>query len=205
MSSGAATVKRLVIASHNAGKVRELRGLLAGRDVRVLGLDELPDMGELSEPFDTFADNARHKALQVSHHSGLPALADDSGLVVDALDGRPGVHSSRYGQTDVERIQRLLTELADVAAESRAAHFVCVLALADRGRVLGVWEATSKGIIIAEPRGAEGFGYDPVFFYPPLGLTFAEMSPEQKNRVSHRGRALRAMRDRLPELLSRLE
>jgi XTP/dITP diphosphohydrolase len=197
-------VKRLVIASHNAGKVRELRALLAGMDIGVLGLDELPDIGELSEPFDTFADNARHKALQVSHHSGLPALADDSGLVVDALDGRPGVHSSRYGQTDAERIRRLMAELADVAADSRTAHFVCVLALAHQGQILGVWEASTKGTIIAEPRGVEGFGYDPVFFYPPLGRTFAQMAPEQKNRVSHRGRALRAMRDRLPELLSRL-
>jgi XTP/dITP diphosphohydrolase len=197
-------MKQLVMASGNANKLQEVRQLLAGTAIHLIGLDELPDPPKLCEPFDTFAENARHKAVVVAHHSALPALADDSGLVVEALDGRPGVHSSRYGQTDQERIERLLAELVDVPTERRAAHFACVLALAHGDNIIGMWEGVTEGIITAEPHGASGFGYDPVFYYPPLGLTFAEMLPDQKNSVSHRGHALRAMSGQLPQLLAAL-
>lgn len=197
-------MKQLVMASSNANKLREVRQLLAGSGIQLIGLDEISGTPQLTEPFDTFSENASHKAVVVAHHSGLPALADDSGLVVEALDGRPGVHSSRYGQTDRERIDRLLAELVDVPTERRVAHFVCVLALAHGDDIIGMWEGVTEGIITTEPHGASGFGYDPVFYYPPLGLTFAEMLPDQKNSVSHRGHALRAMSGQLPQLLAAL-
>jgi len=125
--------------------------------------------------------------------TGMAALADDSGLEVEALGGRPGVYSSRYGEDDSRRIERLLAELAAVPDDRRSARFVCVIALVYQGQVEGLWEGECQGIILRQPRGEAGFGYDPVFYYPPLDCTFAEMSTEQKNRVSHRGRALQAM------------
>ncbi len=197
-------MKQLVLASGNSDKLREVRQLLAGSGIQLIGLNEMSGTPQLTEPFDTFAENASHKALVIARHSHLPALADDSGLVVEALDGRPGVHSSRYGQTDQERIERLLAELMDVPPERRVARFVCVLALAHGDDIIGMWEGVAEGIITAEPHGASGFGYDPVFYYPPLGLTFAEMLPDQKNSVSHRGHALRAMSGQLPQLLAAL-
>ncbi len=198
--------KRLVVASRNAGKVVEIRQLLAGYAVKVTGLNDLSDSSAPSEPYDTFADNARHKALQLTERTGMAALADDSGLQVDALGGRPGVYSSRYGSDDRQRIEKLLAELADVPDERRGACFVCVIAIAYQGQVVGVWEGECQGVILREPRGNRGFGYDPIFYYPPLHCTFAEMSTEQKNEVSHRGRALQAMLEALRggHLLGRL-
>ena len=189
--------KCLVVASRNVGKVAEIRQLLADYPVKVIGLNDLSDSTAPAEPYDTFADNARHKALQLAERTGLAALADDSGLQVDALGGRPGVYSSRYGGDDRQRIEKLLAELADVPDERRGACFVCVIAIACQGQVVGLWEGECIGVILREPRGNAGFGYDPIFHYPPLGRTFAEISTEQKNEVSHRGRALQAMLEAL--------
>lgn len=192
-------MKRLLVASYNAGKVREIAQLLAGWPLEVLGLQDMSLEIELPEPYATFAENACSKAQAAAAQAGCWALADDSGLVVPALGGRPGAYSSRYGATDAERIARLLQEMQGLPPERRKAHFVCVLALADPQRVLGFWEGTCAGAIAEAPRGAAGFGYDPVFVYQ--GRTFAEMTAEEKNRVSHRGQALRSFLRDLPRLL----
>ncbi len=202
MTRGVECVRdRLVIASHNDGKIAELRGLLAAHGVEVLGLPDLPGAPDPDEPHETFRENACHKALVAADFSGLPALADDSGLMVDALNGRPGVYSSRYGSDDQQRIRRLLGELEGVPGDRRGAHFVCVIALAVPGRVVGDWEGRCDGSILTEPRGDCGFGYDPVFYSPEAGASFAELPGEAKGVYSHRGRALRAMLADLPALL----
>jgi XTP/dITP diphosphohydrolase len=190
----------LVVGSHNEAKVAEIRAILEDVEVEVVGVSEAGELGELDEPYETFSENACAKALQVSDASGLAALADDSGLEVDALGGRPGVFSSRYGRDDGERVSKLLDELAGVPDEQRSARFVCVIALAYRGKVLGMWEGQCEGMISRECRGSNGFGYDPVFYYPEHGCTLAEMSAKDKNEISHRGRALRALKNDIGKL-----
>lgn len=192
----------LVIASSNLGKVAEMRRLLASLHLEVRGLDDFPDLPEIDEPADSFEGNASHKAISISELTGLPALADDSGLQVDALDGRPGVLSSRYAPTDSERVIRLLDELKSVPDGQRGANFVCAMALAYEGQVRGMWKGVCSGSITRKPQGNEGFGYDPIFFCPETGRTFAEMSAAEKNRVSHRGRALNAAIADLPDILA---
>jgi len=187
----------LVIASGNAGKVREFAALLAD-----LGLEVRPQPEglEVEETGATFAENARLKAVAVARATGCWALADDSGLSVDALGGAPGVHSARYADNDAARIARLLDELA--AAGARSARFSAALALADPGGavVLEV-EGHCPGTILEAPRGEGGFGYDPVFFVPEAGLSFAEMPHSQKAALGHRGRAFAALRPQLEALL----
>ncbi len=198
---------RLIFATRNLHKVAELRALLADTGVSISHLGELPASPPLREPHASFAENALEKALIVARHTGELALADDSGLMVDALGGAPGVHSARYageGATDQELVAKLLAELEGVPMPQRTAHFVCVLVLASPERELGRWEGRVDGFITEEPRGENGFGYDPVFWYPPAGITFAQMAPAHKNAVSHRGRALRAFVADLPALLERL-
>ncbi len=202
-----AQARRLVLATRNPGKVREIRDLLSGLPVALTHLGELPDPPELSEPHETFADNAREKALTVARATGELALADDSGLMVDALGGAPGVRSSRYageGATGAQLVAKLLVEMQGVPEPRRTARFVCVLVLADTEGEIGRWEGWVEGCILTEPRGEAGFGYDPVFYYPPAGLTFAQMAPAQKNEVSHRARALAKLRRDLPEILNHL-
>lgn len=185
-----------MLASHNLAKVREIRQVLAPLRVPVLSLDDIGFGGEIEEIGDTFAENAAAKALAVGRMTGGLALADDSGLVVDALDGRPGVQSARYGGeglTDPERVELLLRELADVPHGRRLARFVCVLALAEGDRLLATWAGRVAGLIAEEARGTGGFGYDPVFVYVPLDKTFAELTPAEKNALSHRGRAVRQL------------
>jgi XTP/dITP diphosphohydrolase len=189
------TPRKLMLATGNAHKVAEIRALLAGTDVAVRGLAELDDPPELSEPYETFAENALAKALIVAQATGEPALADDSGLVVDALDGAPGVMSARYAGEDAtaeQLVAKLLGEMVGVPEEDRTARFVCVLSLASPEGELGQWTGVVEGRITSEPVGEGGFGYDPVFYYPPARITFAQMTPTNKNAVSHRGRALRA-------------
>ena len=195
----------LVIASGNAGKVREFAALLAD-----LGLEVRPQPEglEVEETGATFAENARLKAAAVARATGCWALADDSGLSVDALGGAPGVHSARYADNDAARIARLLDELAAAEADSKAeanarsARFSAALALADPGGavVLEV-EGHCPGTILEAPRGEGGFGYDPVFFVPEAGLSFAEMPHSQKAALGHRGRAFAALRPQLEALL----
>jgi len=194
-------MKTVVLATRNAGKISELSELLAPFHLRVAGLDAYPRVGEIAEDGDSFEANALIKARAVCDIAGVAAIADDSGLEVDALDGAPGVYSARFsgpGATDEKNNVLLLARLAGVPALQRTARFRCVVAVAaPGGRTLtasGAWE----GLIADAPRGTGGFGYDPVFFDPELGLTAAELSREQKNARSHRGRALRALLDRWP-------
>ena len=193
----------LVIASGNAGKVREFGDLLAD-----LGIQTLPQPQnlEVEETGSSFAENARLKAEAVARATGCWALADDSGLSVDALGGAPGVHSARYAHSDSARIERLLRELMEAEAQSqdsRSARFTAALALANpAGRVELEVEGSCPGLILEAPRGEGGFGYDPVFFVPEAGLTFAEMSHQQKAALGHRGRAFAALKQRLQALLA---
>jgi XTP/dITP diphosphohydrolase len=197
----AAAVRKLYLASGNAGKLNEFRALAAGRPV---DLDLLPGFSGITEfPEDafTFAENAAGKALYYSRHAAPKQsedtiLADDSGLVVPALGGVPGVHSARYSgekASGEQNIAKLLDELKGKEGALRSAHFICVITVARRGRALVVVSGRVDGEILQEARGGSGFGYDPVFYFPKLGKTFAELSAEEKNRHSHRGKAFRRM------------
>jgi XTP/dITP diphosphohydrolase len=189
-------VKRLLVATHNAKKAVEIAGALAGQ-VEVVTLAEHPEIEMPPEDGETFEANARIKAEHAAAILGMPVLADDSGLVVDALGGAPGVRSARYAPgSDRDRVGKLLLEMASVPEERRTARFVCAMALARPGARTIVREGTCEGRIGREPRGAGGFGYDPVFTFPD-GRTMAELTLEEKNRVSHRGRAIAAI---LPEV-----
>ncbi|MGI5819689.1 MAG: XTP/dITP diphosphatase [Armatimonadota bacterium] len=197
---------RLMLATGNEHKVREMRELLADLDVEVAHIGELDEPPELTETGETFAENAREKALGCARATGELCLADDSGLMVDALGGDPGVRSARYageGSTQQALIDRLLRELEGVEPAGRTGRFVCALSLCGPEGEVGRWEGTVEGVITLHPRGEGGFGYDPVFYYPPADMTFAEMTPEAKNAVSHRGRALAKFRTDLPETLRR--
>lgn len=186
---------KLVLASSNPGKVREMAQHLAGLGLEVVSLAEL-GAAQIPETGKTFRENAELKAVAAAKATGLWALAEDSGLEVDALGGAPGVYSARYageGADDEENNRKLLRELEGVEWPRRTARFRTVMVLASpRGEVWAV-EGACEGIIVHEPRGSGGFGYDPLFWAPELGKTFAEASPEEKDRVSHRGRALRQM------------
>ncbi|MGE4504399.1 MAG: XTP/dITP diphosphatase [Desulfovibrionaceae bacterium] len=188
----------VVLATRNKGKIREISALLQDWGIEVRGLDQYPEIGEIPETGETFEENARIKAEAVSRATGLVALADDSGLAVDALSGAPGVYSARYAgeeATDVENNAKLLDALADVPDEGRGARFVCVMvAMAPDGTSIearGEW----PGVIARQTRGPGGFGYDPLFLVPGTGKTSAELAPEDKNSRSHRGKALAALRD----------
>jgi XTP/dITP diphosphohydrolase len=193
----------LVIASGNAGKVREFGKLLAD-----LGLETRPQPEglDVEETGNTFAENARLKAAVVARATGCWALADDSGLSVDALGGAPGVHSARYADSDSARIDRLLRELNEAGAHtpaSRSAHFTAALALANpEGEIVLEVEGLCPGQILEAPRGEGGFGYDPVFFEQEAGLTFAEMPHSQKAELGHRGRAFAALKPKLQTVLN---
>ena len=191
---------KLYLASSNPGKLVEYRALAQafGSDFAI-ELEVLPQFKSFpayEESAPTFAENAAGKTLYYSRfHDGL-VFADDSGLVVPALDGAPGVHSARYAgpnATSPERNAKLLAALRGKAAAERKAHFVCVIALAEHGRARAVITARVDGEILEAPRGAAGFGYDPVFYFPPLGKTFAEIPPSEKNQYSHRGQAFRKL------------
>ncbi len=194
----------LVIASGNAGKVREFAALLAALPLQVR---PQPPGLEVEETGSTFAENARIKAIAVARATGAWALADDSGLSVEALGGAPGIHSARYAPTDAARIDRLLTELDQALAvdpsAGRSARFVAALALAaPDGQVLLEVEGQCVGEILPAAQGAGGFGYDPVFLVPELGLSFAELDRETKGRVSHRGQAFALLEPGLRSLLA---
>jgi len=196
---------RLVFASRNPGKLIELRQLLADVDVEVISVADLDeDIADTIEDADTFEGNAAKKAIEVSRASGLPALADDSGLAVDALDGAPGVYSARYAgepSDDEKNNDKLIDALADVADDQRGAHFVSVIAFADCAGSLGdevmLTRGECPGVILRERRGTGGFGYDPLFFVQDLGKTYAELGSGTKNDLSHRARAMRSMKPKL--------
>ena len=184
---------KIVLATRNAGKVRELTRMLASHDVEVLSMDSFPDVPDIPETGDTFEENALLKACEVSRLTGLVAVADDSGLEVDALDGAPGVYSARYAgedATDEKNVEKLLQALSSVPESERTARFVCVMAACspdgEQITARGEW----NGTIIDSPRGHNGFGYDPIFVDPELEQTNAELDPDVKNARSHRGKAL---------------
>ena len=198
--------RRLLVASHNKGKVREYAEILGDLGIDWLTLDEAGVTEDVAETEDAFRGNAVLKATAYARQTGLLTLADDSGLEVDALGGRPGVLSARYGgpgTTAVDRYQLLLAELRDVPAEQRTARFHCVTALAaPDGTLLATADGVCEGVIATAPSGDGGFGYDPVFYLPPYGLTMAQLDSVEKNRISHRGRAAAAIAPQLRRVLA---
>jgi len=190
----------LLVASSNAGKLREYRELADGSELDIGLLPNFREIVPFEETGETFAENAIGKVLHYGRFTDQLLIAEDSGLVVPALDGAPGIYSARYaglGGSDADCVRKLLHAMEGKARENRRARFVCVIALAERGRVLAVVSDLVEGTIADEPRGIHGFGYDPVFLLSDLGRTSAEISPEEKNRVSHRAKAFRKIRDLL--------
>jgi XTP/dITP diphosphohydrolase len=185
---------RLFVASSNQGKLREYRALAepAGASVDVDFIPIFDSLDVFEEIWPTIAENAAGKALHYSRFAEGVVIADDSGLVVPALGGAPGVHSARYaglGASDTDRVRKVLGEMRGKKGEERRARFICVVAVAESGKMLGLFSASAEGILLDEPRGQDGFGYDPIFFFPALGKTYAEISREEKNLYSHRGKA----------------
>lgn len=192
----------LVLATRNEGKTQELKALLADFPVDIKNLTDFGPTPAIEEDGETFEENAVSKARFTAKVLGLPALADDSGLMVEALGGAPGVRSARYAgenATDLENNIKLLQELENV--ENRSAAFACTIAIAVPWGPALVYEGRCEGSITTEQAGTQGFGYDPVFYYPPLQKTFAQLSTQEKNRVSHRGQALRELRSEFEKVL----
>ncbi|MBN2199267.1 MAG: RdgB/HAM1 family non-canonical purine NTP pyrophosphatase [Candidatus Aminicenantes bacterium] len=190
--------KKLLAATTNAGKAREIARVLECLPFDILTLEVLEPIPPAPEEGRTFLENARQKAVFYSRRSPMLTLAEDSGLEIDHLDGAPGVFSARFSgpeSNDARNIAKVLELLRGVPEQKRTARFVCCAILCRGGETLTETTGRAEGIISLEPRGGGGFGYDPIFFYPPLGRTFAELSPEEKNSVSHRGKALRMVRD----------
>lgn len=193
-------MNRLVLATTNPGKVRELQAILADSladyNFTVTSLADHPEIGHIAETGATFLENAMIKARAVCDHTGLVAIADDSGLCVDALDGTPGVHSSRYAgdnATDADNVAKLLQALRGVPEGKRSAHFRCAMVAMAPSRAVITTQGEWHGRILEAPRGSGGFGYDPVFFDPDMGKTAAELEPQTKNALSHRGKAMKAL------------
>ena len=201
-------IQMLVIATQNKNKLAEFREIL--KDVAI-EIKSLADFGPIPEPIedgDTFDDNAYKKAHHTAKVLGLPAIADDSGLVVEALGGAPGVHSARYSgenATDDENCRKLLHELESQGEENRKAHFVCVLSIAVPSGPALTYEGKCEGVILREPKGESGFGYDPLFYFEKYGKTFAELTMEEKNKVSHRGKALKEVKSEINMIAKWLE
>lgn len=186
----------LLIATTNRGKLREIDGILEGTPVSLVTLVEFPGIAEPEETGETFAENARLKALYYAQATGLSAVADDSGLEIAALDNAPGVHSARWHGTDYHYKFRKIRELLhERGVSGSAARFVCHVALARDGEIVFEAEGIVNGELTDPPRGEHGFGYDPIFFYPPLHRTLAELDGAQKSAVSHRGQAFARLRD----------
>jgi len=185
---------KLVLATNNEHKIREIKSIMIGLDVQFLTATDFPNFPDPHETGETLEDNARIKALEFCRATGLPALADDSGLEVDYLHGAPGVLSARWagpGCTFADNNRKLLKLLEGVPEQQRTARFRCVAGLALGVDDVHLFEGVVEGVITSDLRGREGFGYDPVFFFPELGKTFAEISEQEKNKYSHRGRAFR--------------
>jgi len=194
---------KLLVATGNQGKLKEIRKLLEDSAIEIVGLDQLTNPPEVIEDGTTFSANAQKKALEMARFSGYLTLADDSGLVVDALDGAPGVYSARYAGEqgdDAANNAKLLQEMSDVADAQRQASFHCVVALAWPDGRCETYSGQVSGLILRNERGTDGFGYDPLFLVPEYGKTTAELSLEIKNRISHRGTALRKVIPLLLEL-----
>lgn len=201
MSSGP---KRILLATRNPGKLREVRDFFSDLGLEVVGMEELPNARDVAEDGESFLENAKKKAHALASDYGCVALADDSGLEVDALDGLPGVRSARYAgeeATDEQNNRKLLEALKGLGARERKARFRCVMVLATPDGREWVSEGTWEGEIAQTPRGTAGFGYDPIFLIPEKGKTVAELSLEEKNKLSHRAQALKGIREVLGEVL----
>jgi XTP/dITP diphosphohydrolase len=189
---------RLLVATTNPGKLHEIAGILHGVPVDLLTLRDVPPLEEPEEAGATFAQNARLKAVYYARHAGMPSVADDSGLEIAALDNAPGVHSARWHGTDYTvKFAKIRELLAERGLDGSAAQFVCAIAVATPDRVIYEAEGIVRGELAREPRGTNGFGYDPIFFYPPLNHTLAELDSLTKSGVSHRGQAFGKLRDHL--------
>jgi XTP/dITP diphosphohydrolase len=191
-------VRDLIVASGNSHKVGEIKALLKGIPFSIFSLEKYPNVPEIEETGNTYQENALLKAVQVSNMTGCWALGDDTGLEVEAIGGQPGLYSARFageGVTFKENNDKLLGLLKDVPEEKRKANFYCVMALAEPTGKTHVVEGKVSGRISMDPRGEQGFGYDPLFFLPELNKTFAEMNPAEKNKFSHRARALEKVRE----------
>ena len=187
---------RLLVATTNTGKLREIRSLLEGVPVELITLRDIDPIEEPEETGATFEDNARLKARYYADRSGLTTVAEDSGLVIDGLDGEPGVRSARFLGPDAsypERFAEIGRRLDGPPVKNRAARFVCALAVAEDGHIVYEARGTVEGEIAREPRGVHGFGYDPIFYYPPYGTTLADVAEDAKLAVAHRGQAFRAL------------
>ncbi len=198
---------KILVATTNAGKLAEIRQML-DLAVELVGLKDFPGIAEIEEDGQTFAENARKKAIGYSKATGLWTIADDSGLEITALGGDPGVKSARFAGisgdrklVDKKNIEKVLKLLTNVPAEKRTARFVCCLCLASGDKILAETKGTVEGVIIDEPTGENGFGYDPVFFVPKLNKTVAQLASEEKNMISHRGNAIRKLKPLLEKLL----
>ncbi len=189
---------RIILATRNQHKIKEIKKILANQQIEILTLEDFPDMPEVKETGKTLEENAVLKAKSVFNATGIPALADDSGLEVDALDGAPGVMSARFagpGCSYEDNNLKLLGLLKGIPDERRGASFRCVMALVLNPDNIRILEGRVRGVITQNEIGENGFGYDPVFFFPELGKTFAQLEPEEKNRISHRGIALRKAKE----------
>lgn len=198
-------MKKLVIATRNKGKLSEIKRIFAGLDgLELISLLDIKDAPDIIEDGETFEENAIIKAKKISNFTGLPSLSDDSGLEVDALNGRPGVHSARYGGagiSDSDRNQKLLDELRSIDRDSRTARFICVVAIALPDGRKFTSSGKCEGLIATNPCGENGFGYDPVFFLPDFNKTMAQLTGEEKNRISHRAQALEGAESIIKSLL----
>lgn len=192
----------LVLATKNEGKIKEFRELLAGFEIQIKSLKDFGPIPAIVEDGRTFDENAYKKASMTAKYLGFPALADDSGLVVDALGGAPGVHSARYaGEEASDETNNLKLLKAMEGVGDRNAHFECVISIAVPWGPALTYEGSCEGEIVHRMTGENGFGYDPLFYYPPMKKTFAQMTREEKNRISHRGRAMAEMREEFDKVI----
>ena len=195
MTADIATTKKVLVATTNPGKIREIAGILEGAPVTLVTLASFPGIVEPEETGTTFMENARLKALYYASATGLPSVADDSGLEIEALDNAPGIHSARWHGTDYGvKFRKIHELLAERGLDTSPARFVAAVAFAEDGRIAFEGRGVVEGEIAREPAGTHGFGYDPIFYYPPYGCTLAQVDGDAKARVSHRGAAFRAFR-----------
>jgi len=199
-------MKEVIIATKNPGKAREFEHIFSSREITVLTLLDFPEIPEVDETGTTFEENAALKAEAVSKALGKMVIGDDSGLIVDALEGRPGIYSARYAgepKNDERNTDKVLSELEGTPEEKRSARFYCALAVAVPGQETITVSGTCEGRILEERRGSNGFGYDPVFYVPEKGLAMAELSSDEKNKISHRANALKKLDVVLDSILER--
>jgi len=192
----------ILIATNNLGKVKEIKDILDGRQIKILTMKDFPHLPKIEEDGKTYKENAFKKARKILEFTGKICLADDSGLEIDYLKGKPGIYSSRWGNSDEERINKVLRLLKNVPMDKRNAKFVCVVVLVFPDGKTHMVKEECKGIIEFQPKGKSGFGYDPIFLVSEYNKTFAELGDKIKNRISHRGKAMRKMVDIIKEIKS---